>query len=384
MIAWQRFGRTDIVLVLFTIATLTATACGRPTTPAVVSPATAHLPTEPARGCHPIFYAPRGAPRPERAKLNGPGLVLGGGGTDVDAEFVWIHDTIVGSSAKRGADLVVLRATGNNDYDRYIYRLAPYNSVRTLLIPTCSNTSTLKAAARIIERSGAVFFAGGNQADYVIWKDTPIQSAVLDVYGRGGVIGGTSAGEAILGKYVFDAVAEGNRDTTTDNAVRHPWERIISFTYDFLKFPALAGVITDQHFVTRNRFGRTAVFMARQIAEGKVRGRKQLVLGVGVNEASGIVVDKRGVGTLLLQGKSGSAFLIRGGAARQIVRGQPFISGKLTVTKLGAQGETFDFNTWCGREPTYYVRVDGTAPDRLMYEPKNPYRPPASSWIPKC
>jgi len=384
MIAWQRISRIDIVLVLFTIATLTVTACGRPTTPAVGSSATAHLPTAPARGCHPIFYAPRGAPRPERAKLNGPGLVLGGGGTDVDAEFVWIHDTIVGSSAKRGGDLAVLRATGSNDYDRYIYRLAPYNSVRTLLIPTCSNTSTLKAAARIIERSGAVFFAGGNQADYVIWKDTPIQTAVQDVYARGGVVGGTSAGEAILGKYVFDAVAEGDRDTTTDNAVQHPWEQIISFTYNFLKFPALAGVVTDQHFVTRNRFGRTAVFMARQIAEGKVQQRKQLVLGVGVNEASGIVVDKRGIRTLLLQGNSGSAFLIRGGAARQIVRGRPFISGKLTVTKLGAQGETFDFNTWCGREPTYYVRVDGTAPNRLMYEPKNPYRPPASSWIPKC
>jgi cyanophycinase-like exopeptidase len=382
MTAWRRSSSAVTVLALFAIATLTA--CGRPTTPEAGSSATLRLPTEPTRGCRPIFYLPRGAPRPERRKLHGPGLVLGGGGTDVDAEFVWIHDTIAGSSAKRGGDLVVLRATGNNDYDHYIYRLAPYHSVRTLLIPTCANASTLKAAARIIERSGAVFFAGGNQADYVVWKDTPIQSAVQDVYGRGGVVGGTSAGEAILGEYVFDAVAEGDRDTTTDNAVQHPWERIISFTYNFLNFPALADAITDQHFVTRNRFGRTAVFMARQIAEGKVQHRKHLVLGVAVDEASGIVVDKRGIGTLLLQRNGGSAFLIRGGAARQIVRGRPFVSGKLTVTKLSAQGDTFDFRTWCGREPTYYVRVDGTQPNRLMYDPKNPYRPPASSWIPKC
>ena len=120
----------------------------------------------------------------------------------------------------------------------------------------------MKAPAPIIERSGAVFFAGGNQADYVVWKDTPIQSAVQDVYGRGGVVGGTSAGEAILGEYVFDAVAEGDRDTTTDNAVQHPWERIISFTYNFLKFPALADAITAQWWkrsaYRRNRCGSPA------------------------------------------------------------------------------------------------------------------------------
>jgi hypothetical protein len=124
--------------------------------------------------------------------------------------------------------------------------------------------------------------------------------------------------------------------------------------------------------------------MARQIAEGKVRNQKQLVLGVAVDERSGIVIDKRGIGTLLLQGKGGSAFLIRGGPARQIEQGQSFISGRLTVTKLSAQGDTFDFNTWCGHEPTYDVRVDGTQPERLIYDPKNPYRPPVGSRIPNC
>jgi cyanophycinase-like exopeptidase len=342
----------------------------------------AHAGIEPA--CRPIFYKPRGAPKPGRRKPAGPGLVLGGGGTDVNAEFVWIHDTIVGSHTKRGGDLVVLRATGNNDYDRYIDRLAPYHSVRTLLLPTCSSAKTVAAAAAIVAKSTAVFFAGGNQADYVIWKATPIQTAVQGVYDRGGVVGGTSAGEAILSQDVFDAVAEGNRDTTTDNAVHYPYEKRISFTYDFLAFPAMRDAIADQHFVTRNRFGRTAVFMARQIADGRVHGRHPVILGVGVDESSGLVIDKRGIGTLLLQGTGGSAFLIRGGAAKQIVPNLPFVSGSLRVTKLSRQGDTFDFNTWCGREPTYDVTVDGTQPDPLMYSPKNPYKPPSGSRIPTC
>ena len=334
--------------------------------------------------CKPIFYPPVGARKPQRIALHGPGLVLGGGGTDVNGEFVWIHDTIVGSHARRGGDLVVLRATGNNDYDRYIYRLAPYRSVRTLLLPVCSSPDTLREAAAIVERSSAIFFAGGDQADYVIWKETPIEPAVQHVYDAGGVVGGTSAGEAILGKYVFDALHDVSRDANTRNAVHHPYEKLISFTYDFLHFAPLHDAIADMHFVTRNRFGRTAVFMARQIADGRVRRPRHVVLGIGVDEASGIVVDKDGIGTLLLQGKGGSAFLIRGGPAAQIVSGAPFVSGTLTVTKLEHQGETFDFHTWCGSEPTYDVTVDGRRPLRDFYTPHDPYVPPPHARIPKC
>ncbi|HEY4434177.1 MAG TPA: cyanophycinase [Candidatus Cybelea sp.] len=377
---------TDVIRKAIRRATLTASlaaaGCGVPVSlplqplgPAAIG--------EPARPCRPIFYRPRGAANPHREPLHGPGLVLGGGGLDVKGEFVWIQHTIAGAGTKRAGDLVVLRATGNNDYDPYIYRIAPYRSVRTLLIPTCSDAQTVRAAAAIVERSGAVWFAGGNQADYVIWKRTPIQQAVEHVYARGGVVGGTSAGEAILGQYVFNAVAEGDRNTRTENAVRHPWERIISFTYGFFRFPALRHVITDQHFVTRNRFGRTAVFMARQIADGRLAPSED-VLGVGVDEAAGIVVDKRGIGTLLLQGTGGSAFLIRGGPAKQIIPGLPFISGRLVVTKLSRQGDAFDFNSWCGRESTYEVRVDGSQPEGAIYTPSDPYKPPKTSRIPKC
>ena len=336
------------------------------------------------RACRPVFYPPKGATNPHRIPLRGPGLVFGGGGLDVDGEFVWIHDTVVGSHTRRGGDLVVLRATGNSDYDAYIYRLAPYNSVRTLLLPTCSSAKVLAAAAGIVSRSAAVFFAGGDQADYVIWKGTPIQTAVQRLYDDGGVVGGTSAGEAILSDYVFDALHDDRFDATSKNAVRNPYERLISFTYGFLRFPAAAGTIADMHFVTRNRFGRTAVFMARQIADGKAAGPRPLVRAIALDEASGLVVDKNGVGTLLLQGKGGSAFFIRGGPARTIEPGRPFVSGRLTVTKLSRQGERFNLAAWCGSEPTYDVTVDGRRPYGEIYSPLDPYTAPDGSRIPKC
>ena len=81
---------------------------------------------------------------------------------------------------------------------------------------------------------------------------------------------------------------------------------------------------------------------------------------------------RRGIGTLLVQWKGGSAYLIRGETARRIERGRPFVSATLTVTKLSAQGDRFDFNMWCGREPTYEVTVNGRRTDRRMYSPRIP------------
>jgi hypothetical protein len=45
----------------------------------------------------------------------GPGLILMGGGTDVDAAFQWWKPRI------SGGDVVVLRASGADGYNDYLY-----------------------------------------------------------------------------------------------------------------------------------------------------------------------------------------------------------------------------------------------------------------------
>jgi cyanophycinase-like exopeptidase len=57
-----------------------------------------------------------------------PGFVLMGGGTDVDEAFKWMIDR------SGGGDFVVIRATGTNAYDSYIYGLGSVNSVETIII----------------------------------------------------------------------------------------------------------------------------------------------------------------------------------------------------------------------------------------------------------
>ena len=135
-----------------------------------------------------------GSPDDDTASPHGPGSILMGGGVDVDAAFIWMHSAITAAPSGRGGDVVILRATGTNAYDAYIYGLAAFNSVQTLLIPPQAGPADLAFAAGIVSRAEAVFFAGGNQASYVAWNGSPLMAEVQHTYERGGVVGGTSAG----------------------------------------------------------------------------------------------------------------------------------------------------------------------------------------------
>lgn len=361
---------------------LALTACtGNTTTPSTPVASTPVKGLRPHGSCKYQFYPPVGSSTPSNVTPQGPGIIMGGGGTDVDAGFVWMHDTIAGSSAGNGGDIVILRSTGTNAYDSYIYGLAKFNSVRTLLLPTCTPASILQQAATIVNQSEGVFFAGGNQADYISsWTGTPLATAVQNLYNRGGVVGGTSAGDNVLPQYIFDAIAAGNKNVATADAVANPYEATISFSYNFLNLPILQNVMTDPHFVTRDRFGRFAAFLARQFADGKDTG--SVIHGVGIDEMTDVVVDKNGVGTLLLQGTGGSAYFLSAGPAQTIAARKPLVYNNIQVTRLGTAGQTFNFKTWCGAEPTYTVNVNGN--NSPVYAPNPPYTPPPSAIIPTC
>jgi hypothetical protein len=172
--------------------------------------------------------------------LAGPALILMGGGSDVDDAFRWAQ-TVIGEG-----DVVVLRASGGDGYDAYLAGLAPFHSVQTVKLEPPASADALAQAAAIVERAELVFFAGGDQADYVAWRGSPLLAAVQGVWARGGVVGGTSAGCAILGQLVFDDVAAALANVNVDGlrALADPWDGAISFSRDLFAFAPMAGVIT--------------------------------------------------------------------------------------------------------------------------------------------
>lgn len=223
------------------------------------------------------------------------GLALVGGSTDVDEVFRWM-----GAKAG-GGDLLVIRATGTDAYDRYIDGLVPsLDSAATLIIPdrTAANHPDV---ARIIRQAEAIFIAGGDQGSYVsFWNNTPVETALYDAISRNVPIGGTSAGLAVLGEVDYSALAG---SITSSEALANPLDPRITGGLDtgFLSPEQIGGrtilhyldnVITDSHFMQRDRMGRLMTFMANMDAHNLVAG---LPRGIAVNEQTALLVESNGM-----------------------------------------------------------------------------------------
>lgn len=212
----------------------------------------------------------------------GPALLLLGGGTDVDHAFAWWRDLL------RGGDVVVLRTSGADGYNAYLYdEVGGCDSVETLLVTTRALADSDYVAQRLDEAEG-VFIAGGDQATYVrAWKGTRLERALHAAWRRGAALGGTSAGAAILGRFSFSALEGSLRSTV---GLRDPYHRQVTLEREFLRLSFLDGVLVDTHFGERDREGRLLAFLARLMSDGW----HEAPLGIGIDEATALAIGRGG------------------------------------------------------------------------------------------
>lgn len=306
--------------------------------------------------------------------LHGPGLPLDGAGVtgSPSSSIVWLHRRLTGNATQRGGNVVVLRASYSDVYDKPFRQYGNFASVQTVLIPPCASRSQVDSVAPIVDRADAVYFSGGDQAHYVAWKGSALMAAVKRVYARGGVVGGGSAGLAIQGAVVYDSVAGDrlNVNTHTSDAVANPLEPRISFTTGLFAWRALADTITDTHFSVRDRFGRTVAFLAR-ILWDRLLPNARAVYALGIDQASSVVVDPDGTATLFNALGGRGAYLVRASDAPRLNAGQP-LRYSVMVSHVRHDGEHFDLLHRRTADPWYNVTVNGaTSP---MYS-RDPYAP---------
>ncbi len=282
-----------------------------------------------------------------------PGTLLMGGGPDVDAGIEWMIDKAV------GGDFVVIRATGTDAYNQYIYDLGPLDSVETLLIDSAALADDPLVAATI-QNAEALFIAGGDQFDYVsLWKGSRVHEAIeYLIHEKGAPVGGTSAGCAILGEVYFDAA---NGTVRSSEALRNPFDDRISLGRgDFLSAPYLADTVTDTHYDDPDRRGRHVTFLARMVVDWGIDAR-----GIGVDEETAVAIEPDGVARVF---GFGYAFFLRQNG-REPERCEPRRSldwyrdrravevYKIPGTSSGSG--SFDLSTWSdgvgGSGQFYYV-----------------------------
>jgi cyanophycinase len=227
-------------------------------------------------------------------RLHGPALILqGGGGADLTNAFQLAIDRVRGcTECDTKLDVVVLRASGGDGYNSFFMGLKGVSSVVSLVI-TDRDSSSRPDVVKTVRNAEVVFFAGGDQCNYIRWiKGTPVETAVEAVYRRGGAVGGTSAGLAIQGEISYDSCPD--QSALSADVLKDPFSIDVSLSRGFFDWPTMRDVITDTHFQKRDRMGRLLVFLARAMDEKK----EKRLFGFGVNENAIAIMDANGKATV--------------------------------------------------------------------------------------
>lgn len=283
-----------------------------------------------------------------RTKPTG-GIAMMGGGDDLDDAFRWL------CNKGKGGDFLVLRATGDDDYNSYINGLCKLNSVATLIIPD-REAAQDPAVAAIIGKAEVVFIAGGDQANYIRgWKGTPVEDAINANVAAGKPIGGTSAGLAVQGEFVFGALGDNPDDENlaSTDVLPNPYFRRVTLVRDFLKIPHLENLLTDSHFAKRDRMGRTLGFLARLMQDAWSQAPRE----VAIDEKSAVLVEANGKGTVVGSGKG--AYFLRPTQPPEVCKqGVPLTFAKISVYRVPSGGH-FDFTSWSGKGGiAYFLSVE--------------------------
>jgi cyanophycinase len=217
--------------------------------------------------------------------IKGYAVVIGGA-LKADNDDVW--GRIVELSGGKGARWVVF-GTASENPDKTARRISELLERRGAVAESLPVAPMLKwvdldkavrdpALLDLVKNANGIFFSGGAQERIVDTfnpggRPTPMLAAIWDVYRRGGVVAGTSAGAAIMSTVMFrDALSVVN---VMKGHLRDGKEvdRGLGFVGPNL--------FVDQHFLKRGRFGRMIPLMLS-------RGYK---LGLGIDENSAAIVQ---------------------------------------------------------------------------------------------
>jgi cyanophycinase len=274
------------------------------------------------------------------------GAYLAGGGTDVDAGMVWLMGRGGTQGSGKYGDVVVLRTTGSNGYNKYLVRLGA-NSVTSIVITSVAGANS-DVVKNLIAKAEVVFVAGGDQSTYVnLWRGTALQTAVNARVAQGYPIGGTSAGLAVLGRYVYAAL---NASSESAIVLQNPFDASVTLQPALFTVPLLANIITDSHFKTRDRMGRSLVFLARLQQDGTASAPR----AIAIDEGSGVGVAANGTTTTFGTGAGAYYLSVASSVTRTCAPSTP-----LTYTPVSAvhvtNGQSFTLGTWTSSTSAPYT-----------------------------
>ena len=279
------------------------------------------------------------------------GICMMGGATENDEAMKWFL------RRANGGDVLVLRASGSNGYNRYMYSElgVTVNSVESIVCDN-RNASFDAYVLQKISQAEAIWFAGGDQWDYVsFWRNSLVDSLINQrIHQQNIVIGGTSAGMAILGKYYFSAK---NGTVSSVAALTNPYNKLVTVdSARFIKNRFLEDVITDTHFDEPDRRGRLVAFLARISVDFGIPGK-----AIACDEYTSVCIDTDGTAFVFggYPGANDNAYFIQSNCGLPTQKPEICISNTPLTWNRGEQAlkvyrikgthdgsRSFDLNDW--------------------------------------
>ena len=214
-------------------------------------------------------------------------LVIIGGGDVPDA----IRQKIIEFAGGERADMMVVPYASDDPQDSGTYNVDIFKKLGCgridwlVLDPNSVNSDEVLAK---LKTTTGIYFSGGDQSRLTkLMLNTRVLARIREIYENGGVIGGTSAGAAIMSKIMITGNELINKDA--DN----PFKTIQAGNVETVEgFGFIDRVIIDQHFIARRRQNR---LISLQLANPEL-------LCVGIDEATAIVVNPDGTFDVLGEG----------------------------------------------------------------------------------
>nr|WP_320132201.1 cyanophycinase [uncultured Holophaga sp.] len=199
-------------------------------------------------------------------------VIVGGGGStpQIDAAFLE-------AAGGKGARIGVIPVASESPEEILTEWKADLEKAGVLMVPLRvpsreeASSPALLAAARTCT---GFWFSGGDQnrtADRVL--GTPLHALVMEKYRQGAVVGGTSAGAAIMSHLMFNGEDRFGKEALTEiGEGAYQVREGLGFLPD--------RIIVDQHFLRRNRENRLISLLMDHRDH----------LGLGIDEATALVV----------------------------------------------------------------------------------------------
>jgi cyanophycinase len=212
-------------------------------------------------------------------------LYLVGGGPQTDAMVREFVDLAGGPGRARIVVMAMASASGERSGEAKAADLRALGaSAQSLWVDRAQADSAHIVA--LLDSATGIWFGGGDQNRLTaVVRGTALERAIRDRHAAGAVVGGTSAGAAVMSAIMLTGDERrpgGRRPPSDQREVNLTIERDNVVTAD--GFGLLPTAIVDQHFLRRRRHNRLLSLVLERAPH----------LGAGIDESTALVVERDG------------------------------------------------------------------------------------------